>query len=296
MSRRSAFFGIAAALVVAGVPALAQSAAPAKEYVPAQPRYATQIAPSQDSVLDSGTQAAAPPVAAPTVPVAVVAANGQTTAPTADSAAPTPPKQWVQPRYATMDLPARADETVTVLGLRQSQDFAYRLGTGDKVHITVFNQDDLTGDFQIDGQGYVRLPLIGQLPAAGLTTYALENHIADALSDGYLINPRVNVEVTSYRPFYIIGEVAKPGEYPYVNAMAAPNAIALAGGFTQLAAESTVYIRHQGEMKEHEEPIDESTRIYPGDVLRVDRSGYWAVMTLLSPLISPFSAIAYLLK
>ena len=72
------------------------------------------------------------------------------------------------------------------------------------MHITVFNQDDLSGDFQIDGQGYVRLPLIGQIPAAGLTTFALENHIADALSDGYLINPRVNVEVTTYRPFYII--------------------------------------------------------------------------------------------
>jgi protein involved in polysaccharide export with SLBB domain len=288
MSRRSAFFGIAAALVFAGAPAVAQSAAPSTQYVPAQPRYATQIAPSQDSVLDSGPQAAAPPVAAPTIPVAVVAP--------ADTSTQSPPKQWVQPRYATMDSPTRADETVTVLGLRQSQDSAYRLGTGDKVHITVFNQDDLSGDFQIDGQGYVRLPLIGQLPAAGLTTFALENHIADALSDGYLINPRVNVEVTSYRPFYIIGEVAKPGEYPYVNAMAAPNAIALAGGFTEYAAESTVYVRHQGEMKEHEEPIDQSTRIYPGDVLRVERSGYWSVMTLLSPLISPFSAIAYLLK
>jgi polysaccharide export outer membrane protein len=116
------------------------------------------------------------------------------------------------------------------------------------------------------------------------------------IQGGFLLTPRVNVEVTTHRPFYIIGEVAKPGEYPYVNAMSVPNAIALAGGYTDRAAESAVYIRHQGETKGREVPADESTRIRPGDVVRVERTTYWSIMTLLSPLISPFATAAYLLK
>ncbi|MDE2133883.1 MAG: polysaccharide export protein [Alphaproteobacteria bacterium] len=188
-------------------------------------------------------------------------------------------------------------ETVTVTGLRPSEDTTYHLGTGDTVRVTVFGETDLSGEFQIDSQGYVRLPLIGQVPAEGLSTYELESRVAAALTQGsYLINPRVSVEVTTYRPFYIIGEVAKPGEYPYVNAMSVPNAIALAGGYTELASESTVYIRHQGQVKGQEVPADESTRVRPGDVVRVERTTYWSIITLLAPIISPFTSVAYLLK
>jgi polysaccharide export outer membrane protein len=188
-------------------------------------------------------------------------------------------------------------ETVTVTGLRPSESDGYRLGTGDTVRVTVFGETDLSGTFEIDSQGYVRLPLIGQIAAAGLSTYALESRItASLITDKYLLNPRVNVEVTTYRPFYIVGEISKPGEYPYVNAMTTQNAVALAGGFTDRAVESSVYIRHQGEMKEHEVDLDQGTRIRPGDVIRVERSTYWTIMTVLSPLISPFSSLAYLLK
>jgi protein involved in polysaccharide export with SLBB domain len=270
MGWRSVLFGFAA-LTALAVGSWAQSAAPATP-----PRYAVMLPPSED--LNN-----AAPVAAPTTPVTV--------APAAPPAAAVP-----QPRYSTMDVPRRF-ETVTVTATRPSDDNSYRLGTGDRLHITVFNEGDLSGDFTIDSQGYVRLPLIGQIQAAGLSAFELETRIAAAMNDGgYLINPKVAVEVTTYRPFYIIGEVTKPGEYPYVNAMSAPNAIALAGGFKEGAIESVIWVRHQGERLERRLPMDETTRILPGDMVRVDRSTYWSVITVLAPLITPMSAIVYLLK
>ncbi len=242
-----------------------------------QPRYATMIPPTDDDGLERA------PVPAPTQPVTVAPADGGQAVP--------------PPRYATQVPLAKRVEQVTVMGLRPSEDGMYHLGTGDKVHVTVFNEGDLSGDFAIDGQGFVRLPLVGQVPALGLTTSELEGRIADAfVNGGFLLNPRISVEITNYRPFYIIGEVAKPGEYAYVNAMTAPNAIALAGGFTDRAVESTIWIRRLGDRREHEFKVDETTRVYPGDVIRVERTTYWSIMTLLAPLISPFATVAYLLK
>ena len=264
-------------------PAFAQDA-PAQS-APPQPRYATMIAPGDADALVDGAQ----PVAAPTTPVSTTPEQPVDATPSANNSVSSPR------RYATMQAPQT--ETVTVIGLRSSEDTSYRLDTGDTVRVTVFGETDLSGTFEIDGQGYVRLPLIGPVQAAGISTYGLETRLTSLLiQGGFLLTPRVNVEVTTHRPFYIIGEVAKPGEYPYVNAMSVPNAIALAGGYTDRAAESAVYIRHQGETKGREVPADESTRIRPGDVVRVERTTYWSIMTLLSPLISPFATAAYLLK
>src|ERR1041385_2090741 len=127
---------------------------------------------------------------------------------------------------------------------------SYQLGTGDKVRVIVFGEEDLGGEFQVDGNGRISLPLIGQVQASGRTAAALEADITDQLQNGYLQSPRVSVEITTYRPFYIIGEVTRPGEYPYVNGMSALNAIALAGGFTTRAEESTIYIRRNGSPRE----------------------------------------------
>lgn len=253
-----------------------------------QPRYAAQIAPGQD---DGG------PIAAPTTRVSASPAP----APSRYSAQSSPPPvqqlaapQLDPPRYANAP---NANEHITVSALRQSDDSLYRLGPGDKLRITVFNETDLSGDFSLDGQGYVRLPLLGQIQASGLTSFALESRIAESFAaGGYLVSPRVAVEITGYRPFYILGEVTKPGEYPYVNSMTASNAIALAGGFTDRAVQSTIYVRHQGDVVEHEIDTDQNVRIYPGDMVRVRRSTYWTVMTWLSPIISPFATVAYLLK
>jgi len=279
-----------AASTTASAPSLRLSASQSQQYqgpvriqgepaLAEQPRYATMIPPAPE---EDVTAAGAPPVAAPTTRVTV----DQDEAPAAPE----------RPRYATMDQP-KPIEQITVMGLRGSEGGPYILGTGDKVHLIVFNEPDLSGDFTVDGQGFVRLPLVGQISAAGITTFGLESRITEAfVAGGFLINPRVSVEITNYRPFYIIGEVAKPGEYAYINAMSAPNAIALAGGYTDRAVESTIWVRHQGEAKEHEVAADETTRIQPGDVIRVSRSTYWSIMTILAPIISPFSSIAYLLK
>jgi len=190
-----------------------------------------------------------------------------------------------------------ATETVVVDAPRYSTD--YKLGPGDKVRVTVFNEDDLSGEFQIDGSGYVRLPLIGQVRAGGFSAHQLEGDVEAALEDGYLKSPRVNVEVTTYRPFYIIGEVNRPGPYPYVSNMSALDAVALAGGYTERAVESTVYIRHEGQTEEHDVPADETVKIHPGDVVRVKQTIFWSAASVLSPvtsLVAPAASVVYALR
>ncbi|HEX4157540.1 MAG TPA: polysaccharide biosynthesis/export family protein [Rhizomicrobium sp.] len=171
---------------------------------------------------------------------------------------------------------------------------AYRLDTGDKVRVIVFGEDELGGQFQIDDSGFIRLPLIGQLKAVGLSPRELETHIAAALANGYLINPRVSVEVTDYRPFYIIGEVNKPGQYAYVNDMSALNAIALGGGYTVKASDSSVYVRRDGQKDEIRLAADATTKIHPGDVVRVPPTGFWAAITFAGPLSAIISTRWYL--
>ena len=174
------------------------------------------------------------------------------------------------------------DDTVVVTASRTNTD--YRFGPSDKLRVTVYGEDDLSGEFQIDSAGFIRLPLIGPMKAAGSSAHELETFVAQTLDDGYLADAHVSIEVTTYRPFYIIGQVGKPGEYPYVSNMNALNAVALAGGFTEKAVESTIYIRHEGDAQEHEIPVDEFTRVQPGDVVRVPETTFWRVVDVLSPL------------
>jgi protein involved in polysaccharide export with SLBB domain len=160
----------------------------------------------------------------------------------------------------------------------------YHLGTGDKVRVIVFGEDDLGGAFDVDGNGNISLPLIGPVKAAGLSAPQLETEITSDLRAGYLNDPRVNVQVTNYRPFYVIGEVNKPGQYPYVNDMSILNAVALAGGFTDRAIQGDVCIRRNGDTKEACIDADETTKIYPGDVIRIRENPFWAVISVVSPL------------
>jgi polysaccharide export outer membrane protein len=148
---------------------------------------------------------------------------------------------------------------------------SYTLGTGDKVRVIVFGEADLSGEFVVDDSGFVRLPLIGQIAAGGRTVRQLENDIAAKLGAEYLREPRVSIEVLSHRPFYIIGEVNKPGEYPYIAGMSVLNAVALAGGYTYRANRSSVSIRRKGSENEEEKsyPADDTTKLLPGDVVNV---------------------------
>jgi protein involved in polysaccharide export with SLBB domain len=148
-------------------------------------------------------------------------------------------------------------------------DNGYRLGSGDELRVLVFGEDDLGGEFVIDGGGSVRLPLIGQVHAAGDTLPQFEAEVTAKLKDGYLNDPRINVEVINYRPFYIIGEVRSPGQYSFVNGMNILNAVALAGGYTTRADTRNVYLRRDGSGDEETVDGDQSTNIYPGDIIRV---------------------------
>ena len=118
-----------------------------------------------------------------------------------------------------------------------------KLGPNDRLRITVFGQPTLTGEYALDGNGVLAFPLIGNVPANGVTTNQLEQAIAAKLKPDYMVNPNVSAEIVTRRPFYVIGEVQKPGNYPYVSDMTAVNAIAMAGGFTRRARKNDFYIR-----------------------------------------------------
>lgn len=148
-------------------------------------------------------------------------------------------------------------------------DEHYRLGTGDKMRVTVYGEEDLSGEFFVDGSGQVQLPLVGNVKAAGLTLHEFIVEVTTALKDGYLKDPKVSAEVLNYRPFYIIGEVNKPGEYPYENGLNVLGAVALAGGYTYRANDNDIYIRRVGSKDEESFPADSATKIYPGDIIRV---------------------------
>ena len=121
-------------------------------------------------------------------------------------------------------------------------DSAYTLGAGDRLRISVFNQDDLTGDYVLDGKGRFSMPLIGAVRAQGLTPAQLEKILVSKLKPDYLVNPRVYVQVVNYRPYYLMGEVNSTGAFPYVAGMTYLKAIAIAGGFSYRAKEDRVFV------------------------------------------------------
>ena len=116
----------------------------------------------------------------------------------------------------------------------------YRLDAGDRVRVIVFGQDNLSRVYGIDSNGLIAMPLVGQLRARGLTPYQLSLDIAAELKRKYIKDPKVSVEVETYRPFFILGEVNKPGGYPYVNGMTAEAAVAIAEGYTERAKKRMV--------------------------------------------------------
>ncbi len=146
---------------------------------------------------------------------------------------------------------------------------AYKLGAGDKIRVITFGEEALTGEFQVGGSGKVSLPLIGEVAAAGLTIPEFQKAVETSLKDGYLRDPRVSVEVLNYRPFYILGEVKKPGEYPYTNGLTVMNAVATAEGFTYRANMKRVFIKRSDSSDEQEYPLDSVTPVAPGDTIRV---------------------------
>ena len=159
--------------------------------------------------------------------------------------------------------PARAaEEVVRVLP-------QYHLGADDKIRVITFGEESLSGEFMISGSGKVAMPLIGEVQAAGLTVSEFQQKVEGALKEGYLKDPRVSVEVLTYRPFYILGEVQKPGEYPYSNGLTVLNAVATANGFTYRANTKRVFIKRADSTAEEKYPLNSQTPVAPGDTIRI---------------------------
>lgn len=146
---------------------------------------------------------------------------------------------------------------------------AYLLAAGDRVKVVVFGHPDLSGDYEVNSEGRLSLPLIKSFPAGGLTVEEIEEAIADKLSPDYLKNPRVGVVVLEYRPFYILGEVRSPGSYPYSSNMSVVAAVALAGGYTYRAKKNKVTIIRASDPEHQKTPVDDNAPVMPGDVIEV---------------------------
>ena len=145
----------------------------------------------------------------------------------------------------------------------------YKLGSTDQVRVIVFGEDALSGQFSVSSTGKMAMPLIGDIPAAGLTITQLQTEIAEALKQGYLKDPKVSVEVMTYRPFYILGEVNKPGTYPYTTGLTVQNAVATANGYTYRANTKKVFIKRESEKDEKAYPLNSTIPVAPGDTIRI---------------------------
>lgn len=150
-----------------------------------------------------------------------------------------------------------------------ASDVTYRLGAGDRLKISVFNQAELSGDFQLDGDGRFSMPLIGVVEAGGLTPAELEALLVSRFKPDFLVNPRVFIQVVNYRPYYLVGEVLNTGAFPYVAGMTYLKAIAIAGGFTYRAKQDYVYVVRADDPGQEEIKLNVEEKVQPGDIVRV---------------------------
>lgn len=163
------------------------------------------------------------------------------------------------PACATM--PLAAPET--------AQSFIYRLGPGDRLRITTYGEPALSGEFAVSGSGTLAFPLIGDVAVAGKPASDVRDEIRARLGAQYLRNPNLTVEIVNFRPVFILGEVAKSGEFPYAERMTVFTLIARAGGFTYRANRKIVFIRRESEVEERAYQLTGSLSIQPGDTVRI---------------------------
>jgi polysaccharide export outer membrane protein len=145
----------------------------------------------------------------------------------------------------------------------------YTLDSGDRLRIVVFGQDGLSNSYVVDASGYIAMPLIGTVLARGATTEQLSSRVADKLRQGFVRDPHVAVEIEAYRPFFILGEVTQPGQYPYVADMTVETAVAIAGGFGPRAFRKTVTLTRMINGQQVRFTVPTSYTIRPGDTINV---------------------------
>lgn len=147
---------------------------------------------------------------------------------------------------------------------------ASNLRPGDRIRITVYGEESLTGEYDVNPGGSISMPLVGTIRAAGRSQVELGREIATRYrSGGFLQDPKVNVAVVQFRPFYILGEASNPGEYPFRSGLTVHAAVAMAGGFTYRASKSVILIRHLGDDIWKEYPLSEPVVVAPGDTIRI---------------------------
>jgi polysaccharide export outer membrane protein len=150
---------------------------------------------------------------------------------------------------------------------------SYRLGAGDVVSIRVFGEEDLSRErIKLSDAGTVPYPVLGELRVLGLTVGDLERRITDGLRGRYLVNPRVSVVVEEYRPFFINGQVERPGGYPFQPGLTIRKAASVAGGFRERASTSKIYVIRERDTQQKPEKVDLGTLVYPGDIVTVEES------------------------
>lgn len=149
------------------------------------------------------------------------------------------------------------------------QDNAYRLGADDKIKVTVFGEQDLSGEFVVNSDGQITLPLIGSVEVKDQTTTEVERLITSRLKGDYLKDPNVSIEVIQNRPFYILGEVRQPGSYDFVNGMSILKAVAIGGGFTYRANRKSIDVMRGSDGPSEPEAMPPHSSVQPGDVIYV---------------------------
>jgi polysaccharide export outer membrane protein len=155
-------------------------------------------------------------------------------------------------------------------GYSVEQGHEYKLGPGDKVRVNVFGEEALSGEFLIANNGAVALPLVGAVPAGGQTLAAFQTQIEERLSaSGMVRAPRVSTNIIEYRPYYILGEVNKPGQYTYAIGLTVTKAVATAGGYTYRANNKLAFVTREGMTSEVPVSVTAATWIGPGDTVRI---------------------------
>ena len=170
------------------------------------------------------------------------------------------------PSHQSVPVTTGAPQAITGIAKVESD---YRLGVADKVRIIVFDEPSLSGEFLVNANGSLSMPLIGDVPVAGSTASMVTQAIRKRLSDGFLKEPQVSIDILTFRPFYILGEVNKPGEYPYSSGLTVFNAVATAQGFTYRANKKKVVIKHAGATDESKEKLTPDLQVRPGDTIRI---------------------------
>lgn len=166
------------------------------------------------------------------------------------------------------------DQKFSAVGAKPAPAGDIKLAAGDRIKINVFGDDRISGEFLVDAAGQISLPLVGTIDVAGKTRSAFEIALRNKLKGEFVKDPKVSVAIVSLRPFYILGAVEKPGEYPYRSGLNVMTAVAIAGGNTYRASTSKVLIQRAGDTVMSEVAISAAVPVYPGDLVKVPERAF----------------------